>query len=129
MHEPAVANGSQQEGESEIEAKNACAQAATVERDCVSRTEGDVVIDTAVFAEGNLPFGAAIKVIEDGFGQAALGDGSEISDGDDARRGDGTSRSSHFCLLYQGGEIVGRDFLCDPQNSCHCLLPSLFTSM
>jgi hypothetical protein len=129
VHEPAVANGSEQERESEIEAKNACAQAAMVERDRVSRTESDVVIDAAVLAEGHLVFGATIKVIEDGFGHAALGDGPEISDADDARRGNGTGRSSHFCLLYQGGELVNRDFFFDAQISCHCLPRSLFASM
>jgi hypothetical protein len=32
-------------------------------------------------------------------------------------------------LLCQGGELVNRDFLFDPQNSCHCLPQSLFASM
>jgi hypothetical protein len=72
-----------------------------VERDRVAGTEGDVLIDAAIFAEGDLAFGAAIKVIEDGFGHAALGDGSEISDADDARRGDGTGGWRHARLLYQ----------------------------
>ncbi len=103
MHEPAVANGSEQEGKSEIEAKNARAQVAIGERDRVSGTEGDVLIDAAIFAEGNLAFGATIKVIEDGFGYAPLGDGSEISDADYARRGDGTGRSSHFCFYTKAG--------------------------
>jgi hypothetical protein len=61
-----------------------------VEGDGVTRTEGEVLIDAATFAEGDLAFCATIEVIEDGFGHAALGDGSEISDADDARRGDGT---------------------------------------
>jgi hypothetical protein len=67
-----------------------------VEGDCVARTKGDILIDAAIFAERNLAFGAAIEVIEDRSGQAALGEGPKISDADDARRGDGTGRSSHF---------------------------------
>ena len=90
VHEAAVADGSEQERKSEIEAENAGAQVAIGEGDGVTRTEGDVLIDAAIFAEGDFAFGAAIEVIEDGCGHAALGDGSEISDADDARRGDGT---------------------------------------
>jgi hypothetical protein len=99
VHEPAVANGREQEGQSEIDAKNARAQVAIGERDRVPRTEGDVLIDAAIFAERYFAFGATIKVIEDGFGNAPLGDSSEISDADYVRGGDGTGRSSHFCLL------------------------------
>jgi hypothetical protein len=103
MHEAAVANGSEQERESEIEAENAGAQVAMVEGDGVTRTEGEVLIDAATFAEGDFAFGAAVEVIEDGFGHAPLGDGSEISDADDARRGDGTGGWRHARLLYQKG--------------------------
>ena len=127
MHEAAVADGGEQERESEIEAENAGAQVAIGERDRVARTEGDVLIDAAIFAEGNLAFGAAIKVIEDGFGHAALGDGSEICDADHARRGDGTGGSSHFCYTKSG--FVNRNFAFDPQNGGHCLPQSLFASM
>ena len=101
VHEAAVANGSEQERESEIEAENAGAQVAMVEGDGVTRTEGEVLIDAATFAEGDLAFGAAIEVIEDGLGHAALGDGAEISDADYARRGDGTGGWRHAGLLYQ----------------------------
>jgi len=96
VHEPAVANGSEQKRESEIEAKNAGVQVTIGERDGMARAEGDVLIDAAIFAEGNLAFGTAIEVIEDRSGHAPLGDGSKISDADYARRGDGTGRSRHF---------------------------------
>jgi hypothetical protein len=65
VHEAAVANGSEQEGESEIEAENTGAQRAISKSNSVARTEGDVLIDAAIFAEGHLAFGAAIEVIED----------------------------------------------------------------
>jgi hypothetical protein len=90
VHEAAVSNGSEQEGETEIEAENAGAQGAISEGDCVARTEGDVLIDAAILAEGHLTVSASIKVVENGPGNATLGDGTEISDADDARRGDGT---------------------------------------
>jgi hypothetical protein len=90
VHEAAVSNGSQQEWESEIEAEDAGAQGTISEGDGVARTEGDVLIDAAILAEGHLTIGAAIKVVEYGLRHAPLGDGSEISDADNTRRGDGT---------------------------------------
>jgi hypothetical protein len=72
MHEAAVADRGEQERESEIEAKNACAQVAVGERDGVARPEGDVLINAAVFAQRNFAFGAAIEVIEDGAGTRRL---------------------------------------------------------
>jgi hypothetical protein len=89
VHEAAVSNGSQQERESEIEAEDASAQGTVSEGDRMTRAEGDVLIYAAILAEGDFAFGAAIEVIEDGAGHAALGDGAEISDADDARRGHG----------------------------------------
>jgi hypothetical protein len=90
VHEAAVSNGSQQEWDSEIEAENASAQGAISVGDRMTRTEGDVLIDAAILAEGHLTIGAAIKVVEYGLGYTPLGDGSEISDADNVRRGDGT---------------------------------------
>jgi hypothetical protein len=40
----------------------------------MARTEGDVLIHPAVFAECDLAFGSSIKVVEDGPGHAALGE-------------------------------------------------------
>ena len=72
-----------------------------VEGDGVAGAEGDVLIDAGVFAQGDFAFGTAIEVIEDGSGDAALGDGAEIGDADDARRADGTGRWRHAFPLYQ----------------------------
>jgi hypothetical protein len=107
VHEPAIANGSEQEGKSEIETEYAGAQVALVERYRMAGTEGDVVIDAAIFAEGHLTFGAAIKVIEDRTGHPALGDGAEIRDADNARRGDGSGRLSHFGYTKAGSSDTG----------------------
>jgi hypothetical protein len=95
MHEAAVADGSEQEWESEIEAENAGAQVAIGDGDRMAGTEGDVLIDAAIFAEGDLAFGAAIKVVEDGPRYAALGEGAEIRDADYAGRGDGAGGLCH----------------------------------
>jgi hypothetical protein len=65
VHQAAVADGSEQEGESEIETEDAGVQIAIVEGDGVTGTEGDVLIDAATFAEGNFTFGPTIEVIED----------------------------------------------------------------
>ena len=77
VHEAAVADGSEQKWQREIEAENAGARGAMVEGDGVARAEGDVLIDAGVFAQGDFAFGAAIEVIEDGGGDAAFGDGTE----------------------------------------------------
>jgi hypothetical protein len=76
MHEAAVADGSEKKRESEIEAENARAQRTIGESDGLTGTEGDVLINAAVFAEGHFTIGAAIKVIKYGLGHAALGDDS-----------------------------------------------------
>jgi hypothetical protein len=88
VHEAAVADGSEQERESEIEAENASAQGTIGKCDRVAGTEGNVLINAAILAQSDFTFGAAIEVIEDGAGHATLGDASEIPDADHARRGD-----------------------------------------
>jgi hypothetical protein len=55
----------------------------------VARTERDIVIHTAIFAEGNFAFGASVEIVEDGAGNAALGDGTQVGDADYAGGGDG----------------------------------------
>ena len=75
-------------------------QSATGDR--MAGAEGDVLIDAAIFAEGDLAFGAAIEVVEDGPGHAALGDGAEIRDADHAGRGDGAGGSSHSVMAVPG---------------------------
>jgi len=95
VHEAAVTDGSEQERQREIEAENASAQVAMVEGYGVARTEGEVLIDAAILVEGDFAFCAAVEVIENGFGHAALGDSAEVSDADYARRGDGTGGWRH----------------------------------
>jgi hypothetical protein len=88
VHQAAVANRSKQERESEIEAENAGAQVAIGDSDRMAGAEGDIVIHSAIFAERDLAFGAAIEIVEDGPGHAALGEGAEICNADYAGRGD-----------------------------------------
>jgi len=95
VHEATVADRSEQEWESEIEAENAGTQIAIGERDRMARTERDVVIHTAIFTERDFAFGAAIKVVKYGPGHSALGDGPQICDADRAARDDGAGRLSH----------------------------------
>jgi hypothetical protein len=61
VHKAAVANGSEQEWEREIEAENAGAQIAIGERDRMARAEGDIFIDAAILAKSDFAFRAAIK--------------------------------------------------------------------
>src|SRR5450631_78719 len=95
VHEAAVADRSEQEWESEIEAEKAGAQVAIGERNRMAWAESDVLVDAAIFAEGDLAFSTAIEVVEDGPGNAAPGDVAQICDADHARRGDGAGGSSH----------------------------------
>jgi hypothetical protein len=74
----------------------------------MARAESDVLIDAAIFAEGDLAFGAAIKVVEDGPGHAALGEGAEIRDADHSGRGDGAGGSSHSMMAVSGVVKAGR---------------------
>src|SRR6202795_95288 len=102
VHQAAVADGSEQEWESEIEAENAGAQVAIADGDRMARSEGDVLIDAAIFAECDLAFGAAIKVVEEAPGHAGWGGGAEICDADHAGRGDGAGGSSHSVMSVMG---------------------------
>jgi hypothetical protein len=88
VHQAAVADGSEQEWESEIEAENTGAQVAIGDGDRMARAEGDVLIDAAIFAECDLAFGAAVEIVEHGARHSALGEGAEICDADYAGRGD-----------------------------------------
>jgi hypothetical protein len=102
VHETAVADGGEQEWESKIEAEDASAQVAIGERDGMARAKSNVLVHTAIFAEGDFAFGAAIKVVEDGSGNAAFGDGAEVCDADHVGRGDGAGRSSHSVTPVSG---------------------------
>src|SRR5260370_27968605 len=86
VHQAAVADRSEHEWESEIEAENAGAQVAIGDGDRMARAEGDVVVDTAIFAEGELTLGAALEVIKNSPGHSALLPHAQICD-DDLSRG------------------------------------------
>jgi hypothetical protein len=88
VHEAAVADRSEQEWESEIEAENAGAQVAIADGDRMAGAESDVLIDAAIFAKSDLAFGAAVEVIKNRSGHAALGEGAEVCNADYAGRGD-----------------------------------------
>jgi hypothetical protein len=96
VHETAIAYRREQERKSEIVTENPGAEVAFGKCDRVAWAESYVLIDAAILAESHLAFGAAIKVIEDGPGYAALGNGPEICDAHYAWRGDGTGSSSHL---------------------------------
>jgi len=106
VHQAAVADRSQQEWEREIEAENAGAQVAIGDGDRMAGTEGDILIDAAILAEGDLAFGAAIEIVEDGPGHAAPSEGAEIRDADHSGRGDGAGGSSHSVMAVPG--VVNR---------------------
>ena len=102
VHEAAVADGGEQEWESEIETEDASAQVAIGKRDRMARAKSDVLVHTAIFAEGDFAFGAAIKVVEYSPGHAAFGDGTEVCDADHVGRGDGAGRLSHSVTPVSG---------------------------
>jgi hypothetical protein len=79
----------------------------------VTRTEGDVLKDAAIFAEGDFAFGSAIEVIEDRFGDTALGDGAEVCDADYARRSDRALGSSHGAIPRVGSLLKQGDIITD----------------
>ena len=73
MHQPAIADGSEQKWESEIEAENPSAQITISDRDRMPRAKGDILIHAAIFAECDFTFGSAIKIVEDSLWHAAPG--------------------------------------------------------
>jgi hypothetical protein len=75
MHQPAVANRSQQKWKRKIKPKNSRAQRTLGERNRMARTKRYVFIDATIFAKSDLTFGPAVKIIEDGARDATLGDG------------------------------------------------------
>jgi hypothetical protein len=83
MHEAAVANGCQQEWQSEIEAEDASAQGAIGECYGMARTEGDVLIHAAIFAQRDFAFRAPIQIVEDGPGHTPLGERTKVGNADD----------------------------------------------
>jgi hypothetical protein len=68
----------------------------------MARTKGDVLIHATVFAQRNLAFGAAVKIVEDGPGHTSLGEGTEVRYADYARRSDRLGISSHSLVATSG---------------------------
>jgi hypothetical protein len=78
VHQAAVADGSEQTREGQIEADDADAEIAFVEGDGVAWAKEDVVEGAGVFAQRCFVVGSAIEVIENGAREAALGDAAKI---------------------------------------------------
>jgi hypothetical protein len=98
VHQPAVANRSQQEWQSKIAAENAGTQIAIGERYRMAWTESDILIYAATVPESNLTFGAAIKIVKDGSGHAATGERTKVRDTYYTGRRDGAGGSSHGAI-------------------------------
>ena len=110
VHEAAVSDGGQQEGESKIEAEDAGAQGAVGEGYGVAGAKGDVFVDATIFAERDFAFGAAIEIVEHGARDAAAGERTKVGDVDDAGRCDGAGVSGHSSM--QGRAIrLGRSMV------------------
>jgi hypothetical protein len=104
VHQPAVANRSQQEWQSEIEAEDAGTQIAISERYRMAWTKSNIVIHAATFAESDLAFGAPIKVVKDGSGHTATGERTKVRDADYTGRRDGAGGSSHGAIpVWENG--------------------------
>jgi hypothetical protein len=73
MHQPAVAHGSEQERDGEIEAENARAQTAICKRYGMSRTKCNVLINATIFSERYFALGPAIEIVEDSARDTPLG--------------------------------------------------------
>jgi hypothetical protein len=85
MHQAAISNGSQKKRQSQIEAENARAQIAVGECNGVTRAKGDVIVNTAIFAQCNFALGPAIQIVKDRTGDASLRNLTEVGNADDAR--------------------------------------------
>jgi hypothetical protein len=95
MDEAAVADRSKNGRESERLAEDLRAKIGIGNGNGLARTEGDVVKNAAIFAESDFALGATIEIIEDDFGKAALRQGAEIVNVDDARRTERRGRIGH----------------------------------
>jgi hypothetical protein len=66
-------------GRGEVEAQDAATQVAIGKRDCVARTECDVLKGAAILAERDLAFGASVEVVEHRPGHSATRHGADAS--------------------------------------------------
>jgi len=67
--------------------ENPSAEVAFGNRNCLPRAKGDVIEHSAVFAQSDFALGAAIKIVEDNFREAAMRQTAEVVDINDPRRG------------------------------------------
>ena len=86
IEHPAAAHGGQEERQRERRAQHGGAQVARRRGHRRARTQGHLLEGPAVLAQGDLGLGAAVDVVEDGAGEAPLGEAPEVRDVDDARR-------------------------------------------
>lgn len=82
MHEAAVADRRQKEGEGQLVPQNADAKVDMLKGNSGGRPKIDFVEGRAVFIKCDLAVGASIKIVENGAREAAVGKMSEILDVD-----------------------------------------------
>ena len=97
MHQPAVADRGQQEGERARSRPSTRVRRSHLrERDRVARPERHVLEGAAVLAERDLPFGASVEIVEDGRGRRRRASGRRSST--QTTRGEATLRDA--LLIY-----------------------------
>jgi hypothetical protein len=62
--------------------EHGCPQLEVLCLDSLTRAESDRLERATVFAQGDFPIGAAVKIVEDNFRYAALGNSPKIADVD-----------------------------------------------
>jgi hypothetical protein len=102
MHNATVAHGSKQEGKGEVDAEDACAQVAILERNRMTRAECDLLKCAAVLAQRDLALRPTVQIIENRFGHPTTRNRPEVFDADNARRRDCAMGSSHLQFQYPG---------------------------
>jgi len=85
MHKAAVAHRSQQRGERNLDAQDACPHIAIGHSYRMTRPKRDVLKDPAVLSKCDLAISAAVQVIKNRCGQSAPRQGPEIMNTDDPR--------------------------------------------
>ena len=96
MHEPAIAHGREHEWKRKIEAQNRSAQTAIGEGYGMTRTKGHVIENSAILAQRDFAFGAAIEIIKNRLWNALTRDGTKIFDADNSGGSYRACASSHL---------------------------------
>src|SRR5215468_4906376 len=86
MHHAAIANRRQHRRQRKIAAKHPGVEIALRDGYSVTRPECEIFKSPAVFAKGNLVFGAAIEIIENHFGEPAPGQSPQVMNVDNSWR-------------------------------------------